>query len=499
MLIWIADDDDTIRWVLQKALQAEGYECQNFASADQVASMLKEGGRPDLLLTDIRMPGAMNGLDLLDHFRTALPQVPVIVMTAHGNVENAVNTFAQGAFEYLVKPFDLEVAVEWVRRALTKKSSSPKNKLTATSVANAPNHDTSPQPSQTLQSASPRMQTIFRTIGKVAQIRSHVLITGESGTGKELVAKALHAHGQHGNTAPWVEINCAAVPRDLLESEMFGHERGAFTGATQQHIGHFERAHGGTLFLDEIGDMPLDLQARLLRVLATGQFYRVGGKQLIRVSTRIIAATHQHLAQLVQEKKFRQDLYYRLKVIHIHLPPLRDRREDIHGFVDYFLKRESEKNGSLKTFDALAMQKLLQHPFPGNVRELENLCHWAQVMVGGDVIHLEDIDPLLQSDFSEDADLAKPTKDNHSLDQGNHTATKLSSPWITPLMQSLEHDLQQQAVPLFPRYQHAFEHAILTTALMFAKGNKSKAADLIGINRNTLAKWTKNEIHQNAS
>lgn len=485
-LIWIADDDHTIRWVLQKALQGEGYRVTGFASADQVAHALREGDIPDLLLTDIRMPGAMNGLDLLEHFHAVHAHTPVIVMTAHGNIENAVSTFTQGAFDYLVKPFDLDVAMDWVRRALNKtpNQSSPPNSpkgLATTAVAT----------SLLLQSTSPRMQAIYRTIGKIARIRSHVLITGESGTGKELIARALHTNGEGGGAAPWVEINCAAVPRELLESEMFGHEKGAFTGASTQHIGHFERAHGGTLFLDEIGDMPLDLQARLLRVLATGQFYRVGGKQLIRVSTRIISATHQNLEQAVAQKTFRQDLFYRLKVIHIHLPPLRERPEDILPLAEHFL---AQQEGARKYFDDSARALLQSHRFSGNVRELENLCHWAQVMVAGDTIHAEDLIPMIAQQHSNLAATQEVHSAQVSASASNDFASSpipsdSSENWTKTLKKSVREKLRGHQTPLYPTLMEQFESAILEETLHHTHGKKQKAAELIGVNRNTLAKW----------
>ena len=379
--VWVIDDDRSIRWVLEKALRQAGMEVTPFTSAEGVMEALATNP-PDVLITDIRMPG-MNGLELLDQIHAAYPELPVIIITAHSDLDSAVSAYRGGAFEYLPKPFDVDEAIDLVRRAVAQNSrvqASPADSLKTPEIIGE----------------APSMQEVFRAIGRLSRSNITVLITGESGTGKELVAQALHRHSPRADQ-PFIALNTAAIPRDLLESELFGHERGAFTGAHHLRRGRFEQADGGTLFLDEIGDMPLELQTRLLRVLADGEFYRVGGHTPIRVDVRIIAATHQALEKRVQEGSFRDDLFHRLNVIRVNLPPLRQRREDIPLLLRHFLaKAARELNVEAKTVSKEAETYLTRLDWPGNVRQLENTCRWLTVMAPGQVIHREDLPIELQ-------------------------------------------------------------------------------------------------------
>src|SRR5690554_5800050 len=359
--IWIVDDDRSIRWVLEKALQQDGMEPTCFDSADSALLRLHRQQRPDVLISDIRMPGS-SGLELLSNVRELHPGLPVIIMTAHSDLDSAVASYQGGAFEYLPKPFDVDQAVALVRRALEQST----------------HHDGAAEDSTVapeILGQAPALQEVFRAIGRLSQSHATVLINGESGAGKELVARALHRHSPR-RDAPFIAINTAAIPRDLLESELFGHERGAFTGAATQRRGRFEQAEGGTLFLDEIGDMPAELQTRLLRVLSDGHFYRVGGQQPIRANVRVIAATHQDLEERVRQGLFREDLFHRLNVIRLRLPPLRERREDIPLLVQHFLQKSAQElDVATKRITDDALQYLQNTPFSGNVRQLENVCH----------------------------------------------------------------------------------------------------------------------------
>jgi two-component system nitrogen regulation response regulator GlnG len=380
--IWIVDDDRSIRWVLEKALSAEGLDTESFESADMMLSSL-ERGVPDAIISDIRMPGT-DGLQLLKHIQDSHPEVPIIIMTAHSDLDSAVASYKGGAFEYLPKPFDVDEAVALVKRALAHAMEQREQVVEQVM-----------EDSTEIIGEAPAMQEVFRAIGRLSQSNITVLINGESGTGKELVAHALHKHSPR-KEKPFIPLNMAAIPHDLIESELFGHEKGAFTGAAAARRGRFEQADGGTLFLDEIGDMPADTQTRLLRVLADGEFYRVGGHTPVQVDVRIIAATHQDLENLVQEGRFREDLFHRLNVIRVHLPKLSERREDIPRLADFFLGKAAKE---LDVEPKILLQQTVDYmqdlSWPGNVRQLENTCRWITVMASGREVHLDDLPPEL--------------------------------------------------------------------------------------------------------
>jgi two-component system, NtrC family, nitrogen regulation response regulator GlnG len=383
--IWIVDDDQSIRFVLEKALLRDNLRTRSFTSPKEVTQALltaSDDDMPQVLVSDIRMPGG-SGLDLLQQVKAKLPGLPVIIMTAYSDLDSAVSAFQGGAFEYLPKPFDLPKAVELIRRAMEE---SQREEVAEERLTDAPE----------MLGQAPAMQDVFRAIGRLSQSHVTVMITGESGSGKELVARALHKHSPRGGErgGPFVAINTAAIPKDLLESELFGHERGAFTGAQSTRRGRFEQADGGTLFLDEIGDMPFDLQTRLLRVLSDGHFYRVGGHSAIKTNVRVIAATHQHLEQRVKEGAFREDLFHRLNVIRLRLPALRERREDIPMLTRHFLQQSAKQLGvEPKRISDAAIQRLEGFAFPGNVRQLENVCHWLTVMAPAQVVEPKDLPP----------------------------------------------------------------------------------------------------------
>src|SRR6516165_3451531 len=379
--VWIVDDDRSIRWVLEKALAREDIAFRSFVSAYEVLQALS-ASQPSVLVSDIRMPGD-SGLQLLDKVKERLPQLPVIIMTAYSDLDSAVSAFQGGAFEYLPKPFDVDHAVALIRRAMVQ------------APAAAPLGPATGDSGEMLGQA-PAMQEVFRAIGRLSQSSATVLITGESGTGKELVARALHRHSPRA-PGPFIAINTAAIPKDLLESELFGHERGAFTGAQNARRGRFEQAEGGTLFLDEIGDMPPDLQVRLLRVLADGEYYRVGGHAPLKANVRIIAATHQNLEERVRQGLFREDLLHRLNVVRLRLPPLRERAEDIAPLTRHFLRKSGRELAvEPKTLSEAALRVLSTFPFPGNVRQLENICHWITVMGPGQRIEVADLPPEIR-------------------------------------------------------------------------------------------------------
>ncbi|GIX29022.1 nitrogen regulation protein NR(I) [Pelomicrobium sp. G1] len=449
--VWIIDDDRSIRWVFEKALGREGIEFRTFASAREAEAAL-QADAPSVVVTDIRMPGG-SGLELLKGLKERLPRVPVIIMTAYSDLESAVSAFQGGAFEYLPKPFDVDHAVELIRRAL------------AESLRQAEAGEEGGEVPEILGQA-PAMQEVFRAIGRLSNSQATVLITGESGTGKELVARALHRHSPRA-ARPFVAINTAAIPKDLLESELFGHERGAFTGAQTQRRGRFEQAEGGTLFLDEIGDMPLDLQTRLLRVLSDGHFYRVGGHQSIRANVRVIAATHQDLEQRVKEGLFREDLYHRLNVIRLRLPPLRERREDIPLLARYFLQKSARELGvEPKRLSEAALKYLSGLDFPGNVRQLENLCHWLTVMAPGQNVDIADLPPEFRRE----------------------PAPSLSSGWIAALESEVQSALDQGRSGLMDDFGREFEKALILKALQHTGGRRIEAAQLLGLGRNTLTR-----------
>src|SRR2546426_4827740 len=380
--VWVIDDDRSIRWVFEKALAREGIPFKTFAQATEAMEALDAAGAPQVLVSDIRMPGA-SGLELLQTLRQRFPDLPVIIMTAYSDLESAVAAFQGGAFEYLPKPFDVDQAVDLIRRALGESMRDDEVEESSTG-------------SQDILGQAQSMQEVFRAVGRLSQSNATVLITGESGTGKELVARALHRHSPRADK-PFVAINTAAMPKDLLESELFGHERGAFTGAQALRRGRFEQAEGGTLFLDEIGDMPAELQTRLLRVLSDGCFYRVGGHQPLRADVRVIAATHQNLDERVKQGLFREDLYHRLNVIRLRMPPLRERREDIPLLARHFLARSACELGvEPKRLSPEAAERIAQLPFPGNVRQLENLCHWLTVLAPAQLVQVSDLPDEVQ-------------------------------------------------------------------------------------------------------
>ncbi len=449
--VWIVDDDRSIRWVFEKALGREGIAFNSFASASEALDALSNGP-PQVLVSDIRMPGP-SGLKLLQTVKERHPGVPVIVMTAYSDLESAVAAFQGGAYEYLPKPFDVDQAVDLIRRALGE---SQREAAALEPVTEAPE----------ILGQAPAMQEVFRAIGRLSQSTATVLITGESGSGKELVAKALHRHSARASK-PFVAINTAAMPRDLLESELFGHERGSFTGAQAQRRGRFEQAEGGTLFLDEIGDMPADLQTRLLRVLSDGSFYRIGGHQQIRTNVRVIAATHQNLDARVRDGSFREDLYHRLNVIRIRLPAMRERREDIPLLARHFLAHSAAQ---LRVDPKRLSDEVVNHisrlDFPGNVRQLENLCHWLTVMAAGQVIEVGDLPAEFRGKASAEAD----------------------SDWIAALEQEVERRLGRGETGILDTLGREFEKSLIVKALARTGGRRIEAANLLGMGRNTITR-----------
>lgn len=463
--VWIVDDDDSIRWVLEKAIDRESIPYRSFSSGADVLMAL-ENDQPQVLISDIRMPG-ISGLDLLQEVKSRFPALPIIIMTAHSDLDSAVSAFQGGAFEYLSKPFDISEAVDLICRAMKENRQA-----------------TEPEPSAAaspgILGRAPAMQEVFKAIGKLAHSNVTVLITGESGTGKELVARALHNHSQR-KKQPFIGLNMAAIPRDLLESELFGHERGAFTGAQGLRRGRFEQAEGGTLFLDEIGDMPLDLQTRLLRVLSDGHFYRVGGNQSIKTDVRVIAATHQDLEEQVKEGRFREDLYHRLNVIRLRLPNLSERKEDIPILIRHFLAQSARQlNVEPKRLSDAALDFLMQCELHGNVRQLENLCYWFTVMVPGQIIEIKDMpQDLLQKNLLQDGLPADPV--------GMHQETSSLS-WEALLEKEVSQKLEKGESSLMEIFGHRFESIMIQAALRHTKGRKNEAAGLLGIGRNTVTR-----------
>jgi len=455
--VWVIDDDSSIRWVLEKALQRADIEVTGFAGAAEVLVAL-EGSHPDVVVSDIRMPG-IDGLTLLKQIQEINPELPVIIMTAHSDLESAVSAYHGGAFEYLPKPFDVDEAVEQVQRACRQSQQSkptPAKEVT-----------TSPE----IIGAAPAMQEVFRAIGRLARSNITVLINGESGTGKELVAKALHRHSPRA-AKPFIALNMAAIPHDLLESELFGHERGSFTGAQSKRQGRFEQADGGSLFMDEIGDMPSELQTRLLRVLADGEFYRVGGHEPVKVDVRIITATHQNLEELVKAGVFREDLFHRLNVIRIHIPALRERKEDIPLLMQHFLRVSAvELAAETKTLLPETIAMLQTIAWPGNVRQLENTARWLTVMASGQEIHVEDLPPELVVDTESESVVAEDW-------QG---ALRV---WARSQLQQGRSQLLDQALPIF-------EAIMIEVALEKSGGRRQEAASLLGWGRNTLTRKIK--------
>ncbi len=459
--VWILDDDSSIRWVLEKALQGAKLSTASFAAAESLWQAL-EISEPRVIVSDIRMPGT-DGLSLLARLQNHYPHIPVIIMTAHSDLDSAVSAYQAGAFEYLPKPFDIDEAISLVERALTH----------ATEQTPAPAPETQVKTPEIIGEA-PAMQEVFRAIGRLSRSSISVLINGQSGTGKELVAGALHKHSPR-KDKPFIALNMAAIPKDLIESELFGHEKGAFTGAANVRQGRFEQANGGTLFLDEIGDMPLDVQTRLLRVLADGQFYRVGGHSAVQVDVRIIAATHQDLELLVQKGGFREDLFHRLNVIRVHLPPLSQRREDIPQLAVHFLASAAKEIGvEAKILTKETAAKLSQLPWPGNVRQLENTCRWLTVMASGQEILPQDLPPELLKEPVNTQPLAKEGQD-----------------WQAALTEWIEQKLSEGNSNLLTEVQPAFERILLGTALRHTQGHKQEAAKRLGWGRNTLTRKLK--------
>ena len=451
--VWVADDDSAIRVVLEESLSSSGFDVKTFSSGDDVVNELTNDS-PDLLLTDVQMPG-MLGYDLLKHINDNHENIPVIIMTAFTDMQAAVDSYGGGAFEYIPKPFDLDEAVQIINRALEDK---PKTKGLKTKAKTD------------IIGESPSMQTVFRAIGKLSTTTATVLVQGESGTGKELIAKSLHKNSPRYDM-PFIALNMADIPKELVESELFGHEKGAFTGAVDKRIGRFEQANGGTLFLDEIGDMPLDSQTRLLRVLSNKEFYRVGGDKPIKVDVRIIAATHQNLNNLVSQKSFREDLFYRLNVIKINVPSLRERKEDIDVLTKYFLKNHSDSLGEeLRVLSKEVMEVISRYDWPGNVRQLENICYWLALMTPTQNVKVED--------------LPEEIKDNQMIEAPSSSWEDRFNSWVKNVAMSVEKDLLDIVNP-------KIEKIIIKAALEKANGKKNEASILLGLGRNTLAKKIK--------
>jgi len=506
--IWIVDDDQSIRWVLEKALARENFATRSFANVREASAALDHDS-PQVLVSDIRMPGG-SGLELLQTVRDKVPGLPVIIMTAFSDLDSAVAAFQGGAFEYLAKPFDIDRAVELIRRAVDE--SMRGEQTWDERVAEAPE----------MLGQAPAMQDMFRAIGRLSHSAATVLITGESGTGKELVARALHRHSPRAN-GPFIALNTAAIPKDLLESELFGHERGAFTGAQAMRQGRFEQAENGTLFLDEIGDMPFDLQTRLLRVLSDGQFYRVGGHNPLRSNVRVIAATHQNLDARVRQGLFREDLYHRLNVIRLRLPALRERSEDIPLLTRHFLQKSARDLGvEPKRVSDEALAYLASLPFPGNVRQLENLANWLTVMAPAQTIEVKDLPPDLEPARMDAADSTTGAAANadgvaasgaglagSALLGGAHAGAAYAagangaanvagaagasiaaalSAWEGGLRSEVARMLRENAPDVMDELARRFEAAVIREALDFTRGRKVEAAERLGIGRNTITR-----------
>ncbi|MGV6807756.1 MAG: nitrogen regulation protein NR(I) [bacterium] len=459
--VWIVDDDRSIRWVMEKALQKADMNVVSFESADKLLPQLNRGA-PDTIISDIRMPG-LNGLEMLERIHEDHPSLPVIITTAHSDLDSAVAAYQGGAFEYLPKPFDLDELLSVTERAISFSNEQKKGE---------PADQQGAEENTEIIGEAPAMQEVFRAIGRLSHSNITVLINGESGTGKELVAKALHNHSPR-KQGKFIALNMAAIPHDLIESELFGHEKGAFTGANQRREGRFEQADGGTLFLDEIGDMPREAQTRLLRVLADGEFYRVGGHTPVKVDVRIIAATHQNLEKLVEDNKFREDLFHRLNVIRIHLPKLANRSEDIPRLIRHFFQSSAKELGvEAKILSPAAETYMGQLPWPGNVRQLENVCRWLTVMASGREVHINDLPPELMT-----------TDDKEPSVSGGHW-DELLRQWAQQELQAGRSDLLSVAVP-------TFERTMIETTLAFTGGRKRDASELLGWGRNTLTRKLK--------
>jgi two-component system nitrogen regulation response regulator GlnG len=457
--IWILDDDKSIRWVFEKALEKENLPFKTFSNTNEAINQFNHE-KPSVIISDIRMPGE-SGLIFLSKVKDKFPEIPIIIMTAYSDLDTAVSAFQKGAFEYIAKPFDIDKTLEVIKQALSESASLQSE--------SSENNESIPD----IIGKSSAMQDVFRAIGKLSQSNATVLINGESGSGKELVAQAIHKNSQR-NAHAFIAINTAAIPKDLLEAELFGYEKGSFTGANQQRKGRFEQANGGTLFLDEIGDMPLELQTRLLRVLSEGKFYRIGGQESVSVDVRVITATHQNLEELVKENKFREDLYHRLNVIKIIVPPLRDRRDDIEVLTNFFLSKSAK---TLKTDSKILSSEVKEYfsslDWKGNVRQLENVCHWLTVMTAGNTINIADLPE----------DLKK--SDNHAL------STQNQSYWINGLEADIKSKISQGNDDIYDAFVQLTEKSLIESALGYTKNKKIEAAKILGIGRNTITRKIK--------
>ena len=453
--VWIVDDDRSIRWVLEKSLCQNNVVTRSFESGESLLERL-ESEAPEVIVSDVRMEG-IDGMELMNRVHKKHPEIPIIIMTAHSDLDSAVSAFQSGAFDYLPKPFDIDDAIALVNRAIDHSNEQRVH-------TKKPEQQDHPE----IIGAAPAMQGVFRAIGRLSQSNITVLINGESGTGKELVAKALHLHSPRRDN-PFIALNMAAIPNDLIESELFGHEKGAFTGAAQNRKGRFEQANLGTLFLDEIGDMPMDTQTRLLRVLADGEFHAVGAHTATRVDVRIIAATHQNLLSLVKAGKFREDLFHRLNVIRIQLPSLAERREDIPELLSFFLKRAAQEQGIVpKVLKDETLAYLSALEWPGNVRQLENTCRWISVMASGNEVHINDLPPELLAE-----------------------SPNISHQWETGLQHWANQELNRGESEILTHATEIMERTLINTALQFTGGKKIEAAKLLGWGRNTLTRKIK--------
>ena len=478
--IWVVDDDQSIRFVLEKALAREQFSVRTFSNPRDVIAALADDA-PQVLVSDIRMPGG-SGIDLLSTVKARHPGLPVIIMTAFSDLDSAVSAFQGGAFEYLPKPFDVTTAVELIRRAVEE---SLREEVAEAAPVQAPE----------MLGQAPSMQDVFRAIGRLSQSQVTVMITGESGTGKELVARALHKHSPRGQ-GPFIAINTAAIPKDLLESELFGHERGAFTGAQTTRRGRFEQADGGTLFLDEIGDMPFDLQTRLLRVLSDGQFYRVGGHQPLKSNVRVIAATHQNLEDRVRQGVFREDLFHRLNVIRLRLPALRERREDIPMLTRFFLGKSARELGvEAKRITDSALERLAAFDFPGNVRQLENLCHWLTVMAPAQTVEPKDLPPELMGNAPAyaHAETITPAAGLAGASVSGPAVVPEAPPapapsWLGDLEREARRRLEAHEPEVWDTLTKQFEGCLIHTALELTRSRRIEAAQRLGIGRNTITR-----------
>ena len=457
--IWILDDDKSIRWVFEKALEKENLPFKTFSNTNEAINQFNHE-KPSVIVSDIRMPGE-SGLIFLSKVKDKFPEIPIIIMTAYSDLDTAVSAFQKGAFEYIAKPFDIDKTLEVIKQALSESASLQSE--------SSENNESIPD----IIGKSSAMQDVFRAIGKLSQSNATVLINGESGSGKELVAQAIHKNSQRSEHA-FIAINTAAIPKDLLEAELFGYEKGSFTGANQQRKGRFEQANGGTLFLDEIGDMPLELQTRLLRVLSEGKFYRIGGQESVSVDVRVLTATHQNLEGLVKENKFREDLYHRLNVIKIIVPPLRNRRDDIESLANFFLSKSAK---SLKTDPKTLSSEVKVYfsslDWKGNVRQLENVCHWLTVMTAGNIINIAD----LPEDLKE--------SDNHAISVQNQLN------WINGLEVDIKNKILQGNDDIYDAFIQLTEKSLIESALRYTKNKKIEAAKILGIGRNTITRKIK--------